>query len=303
MNSAAHELDNTPDQPHSEAKKQPIQTQWEHTTAQELDAAIPGCIDSIGLLSGPANTIMQLAYPGVGHGVMESRVESGSILLHPIKRARTTLSYLSVAFYGTSEEKLAYRRAINQAHAQVTSTAQSPIQYRGLDPNLQLWVAACLFWGHLDVYEKLRGPMSKADQARFYEFAKPLGTTLQVRPDMWPEDIDAFWQYWNSTLDTIVIPQDVKQWLMQLVDLRFLGPVISFAFGSSGRLLTSGFLHPTIREQMGLPWGLKEERRFKRAIKLLATVNNRLPRTLRQLPGLALMWDFRRRLNKGLPLR
>ena len=54
---------------------------------------------------------------------------------------------------------------------------------------------------------------------------------------------------------------------------------------------------------MGLPWGPKEERRFKRAIKLLATVNNRLPRTLRQLPGLALMWDFRRRLNKGLPLR
>lgn len=303
MHSAAHKLDVTPAQPNSDVKRQPIQSRWEHVTAEDLDTAVPGCIDSIGLLAGPANTIMQLAFPGVGHGVMESRVESGSILHHPIKRARTTLSYLSVAFYGTSEEKLAYRRAINHAHAQVVSTEASPIKYRAFDPELQLWVAACLFWGHVDVYEKLRGPMSKADQARFYELAKPLGTTLQVRPDMWPENIDAFWQYWNSTLDTLEIPDDVKEWLMQLVDLSFLGPVVSRTLGNSARILTSGFLHPKIRAKMGLPWGPKEEKRFSRMVKLLATLNNPLPRQLRQLPGLALMWDYRRRLNKGLPLR
>ncbi|RLT98570.1 MAG: DUF2236 domain-containing protein [Ketobacter sp.] len=303
MNSAAQKLDNAIETPESGTKKQPIQSQWEQQTAAELDRAIPGCIDSIGLLSGPANTIMQLAYPGVGHGVMESRVESGSILLHPIKRARTTLSYLSVAFYGSTEEKLAYRRAINEAHAQVTSTESSPIKYRGLDPNLQLWVAACLFWGHIDVYEKLRGPMSKADQARFYEFAKPLGTTLQVRPDMWPEDIDAFWEYWNETLDTLVIPDDVKAWLMQLVDLSFLSTFTQKTLGGFAALMTAGFLHPKIRAQMGLPWGPKQERRFNRAIKLMAMVNSPMPRRLRQLPGLVLMWDFRRRLNKGLPLR
>ena len=32
----------------------------------------------VGLLAGPANVIMQLARPGVGYGVMESRVESGT---------------------------------------------------------------------------------------------------------------------------------------------------------------------------------------------------------------------------------
>ena len=303
MNSAAQKLENNAETPESERSQHTIQSQWEQQTAAELDHAIPGCIDSIGLISGPANTIMQLAYPGVGHGVMESRVTSGSILHHPIKRARTTLAYLSVAFYGTTEEKLAYRRAINQAHAQVTSTESSPIKYRALDPNLQLWVAACLFWGHIDVYEKLRGPMSKQDQARFYEFAKPLGTTLQVRPDMWPEDIDAFWKYWNETLDTIVIPDDVREWLMQLVDLSFVNTFTHKTLGGVAKLLTSGFLHPKIREQMGLPWGPKEQRRFNRLIKVMATMNNALPRQLRQLPGLALMWDFRRRLNKGLPLR
>jgi uncharacterized protein (DUF2236 family) len=46
----------------------------------------------IGLVAGPANVIMQLAQPGVGYGVMESRVESGRVDRHPIKRARTTFT-------------------------------------------------------------------------------------------------------------------------------------------------------------------------------------------------------------------
>ena len=51
----------------------------------------------VGLLAGPANVIMQLARPGVGYGVMESRVESGRADRHPIKRARTTFTYIAVA--------------------------------------------------------------------------------------------------------------------------------------------------------------------------------------------------------------
>ncbi len=101
----------------------------------------------VALLAGPANVIMQLARPGVGYGVMESRVESGRIDLHPIKRARTTFTYLAVATAGTDAQKAAFRRAVNRAHAQVRSTPDSPVQYNAFDPELQLWVAACLYKG------------------------------------------------------------------------------------------------------------------------------------------------------------
>lgn len=302
MNSAAHDL-NTPEKEAAKEKFESVVTDWEYHSAKDLDKAIRGCIDSVGLISGVANTIMQLAYPGVGHGVMESPVESGSIIHHPIKRARTTLAYLSVALFGTREEKLAYRSAINKAHAQVKSTANSPVQYYALDPKLQLWVAACLFWGLLDVYEKIHGPMSPKDQERLYQMAKPLGTTLQVRDSMWPENIDAFWTYWNETLETIEIPEDVRNWLMQLVTLSFVSPLAQKLLGSSAKLLTAGFLHPRIREQMGLRWTPKHEHRFNRIIRIIAAVNNPMPRVIRQLPGLFLMWDFRRRLKKGMPLR
>ena len=71
----------------------------------------PGIDDGmmgVALLAGPANVIMQLARPGVGYGVMESRVESGRVDRHPIKRARTTFTYLAVAVDGDrrAEESL-----------------------------------------------------------------------------------------------------------------------------------------------------------------------------------------------------
>lgn len=87
----------------------------------------------VALLAGPANVIMQLANPGVGYGVVESRVDSGRTDLHPVKRARTTFTYLAVATRGTEAQKAAFRRAVNKAHAQVYSTEDSPVQYNAFD--------------------------------------------------------------------------------------------------------------------------------------------------------------------------
>ena len=89
----------------------------------------------VALLAGPANVIMQLARPGVGYGVMESRVESGRVDRHPIKRARTTFTYLAVATNGSDAQKEAFRRAVNRAHAQVYSTPESPVSYNAFDPD------------------------------------------------------------------------------------------------------------------------------------------------------------------------
>ena len=121
---------------------------------------------------------MQLARPGVGYGVMESRVESGRIDLHPIKRARTTFTYLAVAMAGTDTQKAAFRRAVNRAHAQVYSTPDSPVQYNAFDLDLQLWVAACLYKGGVDFYRMFIGEMDDGDADRHYREAR--GARLHV---------------------------------------------------------------------------------------------------------------------------
>jgi uncharacterized protein (DUF2236 family) len=78
------------------------------------------------LLAGPANVIMQLSRPAVGYGVFESRVESGRVDRHPIKRARTTFTYLAVATQGSDEQKAAFRRAVNRAHDRCIRPTTAP---------------------------------------------------------------------------------------------------------------------------------------------------------------------------------
>ena len=107
-----------------------------------------------GGLAGNANVIMQLSRPEVGYGVMNSRVHSGSALHHPVKRARTTFTYIALAILGTEEDRAAFRRAVNGQHAQVVSTPEEPVRYRAMDPELQRWVAACLYAGTRDILDR-----------------------------------------------------------------------------------------------------------------------------------------------------
>src|SRR6201993_4129348 len=93
---------------------------------QRRTAQLDDTLMGMALLLGPANVIMQLARPGVGYGVLESRVESGRVDLHPIKRARTTFTYLAVATAGSDAQKDAFRQAVNRAHAEVYSTPARP---------------------------------------------------------------------------------------------------------------------------------------------------------------------------------
>lgn len=280
-----------------------LQYQWpEPPTAKALDRAFPGILDGAMLLSGGANIILQLALPAVGYGVAESRVTSGSILHHPIKRSRTTFTYLTVALMGTSEEKLAYRTAVNRSHAQVRSTASSPVKYNAFDEDLQMWVAACLYWGFMDAHQKLHGSISRSKQAEFYELARPLGTTLQVRPETWPEDLDAFDAYWEAGLARLHIDEHIRHYLMMIADLKFLGPVPRVLFGRLNRFMTTGFLPPQLREQMQLPWNDRKQRRFERTVRAVGRLSLLLPRIIRQMPYNLVMWDFRRRLKRDRPL-
>src|SRR5258705_13298221 len=163
-------------------------------------ASIKDALMGILLIAGPANVIMQLAQPGVGYGVLESRVESGRVDRHPIKRARTTFTYLAVATNGSDEQKAAFRRAVNRAHAQVYSTDESPVAYNAFDTDLQLWVGACLYKGAVDIYRLFIGEMDDETAERHYREGMAPGTTLQVPPDKWPADRAAFDRYWKGSV-------------------------------------------------------------------------------------------------------
>lgn len=255
-----------------------------------------------GLMAGAANVIMQLGRPGVGYGVVESKVESGNVFKHPIKRARTTLTYLAVATLGSDEERKAYRRAVNRSHAQVRSDENSPVAYNAFDPDLQLWVAACLYRGFEDNCRLMRVRLTPEQWAEIYRRSAVFGTTLQVPADRWPADLDAFERYWAESLDRIDIDDTVRGYLTQLVDLRNMPLVVQLAFRRFHRFVTTGYLPPRFREQMHLDWDDRRQRVFESMMAALGVLVRLSPPVLRAFPFNALLVDLRWRMRTGRAL-
>jgi uncharacterized protein (DUF2236 family) len=274
--------------------------------ASRRSVGIDDGLMGVALLAGPANVIMQLAQPGVGYGVLESRVESGRVDRHPIKRARTTFTYLTVATNGSDEQKAAFRRAVNRAHAQVYSTDESPVAYNAFDTDLQLWVGACLYKGAVDVYRLFVGEMDDETAARHYREGMALGTTLQVPPDKWPADRTAFDRYWQESLAKVHIDDTVREYLYPIAAARLRGvklpgPLQRWSDNFS-LLITTGFLPQRFRDEMRLPWDAIRQRRFDRLMTVLRTVNKLMPRFIRQFPFNVLLKDLDWRIRTGRPL-
>jgi uncharacterized protein (DUF2236 family) len=276
------------------------------TGLQRRRAGVDDGLTGVALLAGPANVIMQLGRPGVGYGVLESRVESGRVDRHPIKRARTTFTYLAVATKGSDAQKAAFRRAVNGAHAQVYSTDESPVKYNAFDEDLQMWVAACLYKGAVDVYRIFIGEMDDETAERHYAEGMSLGTTLQVPADMWPADRAAFDRYWQESLDRVHLDDTVRDYLFPIAASRIPGVTLPGPLqrwsDDFALLITTGFLPQKFRDEMRLPWDARKQRRFDRLMAVLRTVNHLMPRFVRQFPFNVLLTDLDRRIRKGRPL-
>lgn len=263
---------------------------------------IAEAMDFWAFAAGAANVIMQLSRPGVGYGVVESKVDSGNLLKHPWKRARTTFQYLAVAILGSPEDRAAYREAVNGAHRHVRSGPDSPVRYNAFDRDLQMWVAACLFVGLEDTYQLLRGAMTEEQSEQFYRSAWTLGTTLQVTEDQWPPTRADFEVYWADACRQVNLDDRVRGYLVDLLNLRMINPILGLPFRPLLKFLTVGFLAPVFRDAMGVRWSDVRQRLFERLFLTVALVNRFLPVFIRQGGSHVLLADVRHRVRRNRAL-
>lgn len=270
------------------------------STARWSDAPVSAvdAMDFWSFAAGAANVIMQLSWPQVGYGVVESPVDSGNLLKHPWKRARTTFQYLAVAIMGSEQDRAKFRDAVNSVHRHVKSGPQSPVRYDAFDRELQMWVAACLFVGLEDTYQLLRGPMTAEQAEQFYRSAWPLGTTLQVSENQWPPTRAGFDAYWNRACAHVYIDEVVREYLLDLIHLRMINPLLGLPFRPLLKFLTAGFLAPVFRNALGVQWSQAKQRRFEWLFLLVAFVNRFIPGFLRQGGSYVLLADVRRRVRQ-----
>lgn len=261
------------------------------------DVSIAEAMDFWAFAAGAANVIMQLSVPGVGHGVVESKVDSGNLLKHPWKRARTTFQYLAVAIFGSTEDREAFRAAVDGAHRHVKSGPDSPVRYNAFDRELQMWVAACLFVGLEDTYQLLRGDMTPEQSEQFYRSAWTLGTTLQVTEEQWPATRAAFDDYWATACQRVSMDDTVRAYLTDLIRLKMINPLLGLPFRPLLKFLTVGFLAPVFRDALGVQWGSGQQWLFERLFLFVAFANRFLPVFIRQGGSYVLLLDVRRRIR------
>ncbi|KAL4954708.1 hypothetical protein BDW69DRAFT_193826 [Aspergillus filifer] len=103
------------------------------------------------------------------------------------QRLRNTARFLNVAVCGNEEEKRAIFSVIQKYDAKVKGD-----DYTADDPEL----------GRLQAFFD---KMDKGELENLLRESAIFGTSLRMPPDMWSEDLDAFWSYWDYNIATLEV--------------------------------------------------------------------------------------------------
>ncbi|QNE37139.1 oxygenase MpaB family protein [Leifsonia shinshuensis] len=251
--------------------------------------------EALCLAGGGRALLLQIAHPAVGRGV----VEHSDFANRMLDRFHATMTFLYAATFATPAEFEAVRRRVNQAHAPVrgAATATQPA-YSAFDRELQLWVAATLYATMADLGERVFGAPSPGARQELYREATRSGFGLQVRPDEWPATEADFREYWDDMVGRLRVTDATRVVAGQILHPRGV-PLWLRATLPDARIVTTGLLPPSVRDQFRLPWTPSIERGFERRMRVAATVYPRLPDRLRQRPRDLYLRRLRRSLEGG----
>ncbi|KAJ1336025.1 oxygenase MpaB family protein [Microdochium nivale] len=252
--------------------------------------------ESILLGGGAAAIMLQISEAGVGAGVNEH----SNFAHRAIDRLRTTMTYVYCMAYGTAGERKAVVDMVTRVHESVNGTLNEGRDagrlYSALDPELQLWVAATLYWTAMEMYQNTMGEIRDRQlHDDIYKDYSILACSLQVPPEMWPATRDEFYTYWDGKIANIEITRHAHQITRDLLyDIKI--PFFLKAAMPLVRVITAELLPTRIREGYGLERYPKIYRLFELSAR---AVYRPMPTFIRTIPVKYYMWDMRRRLRKN----
>ncbi len=243
--------------------------------------------EGVLLVGGGATLILQVAHPLVAAGV----ADHSKYREDPWGRLSRTIDLTTKVVFGdmrTAEEAARRIRAVHERVQGVTKESAgcypSGTPYHANDPELLRWVHATLVHTALDVYQRCVGPLTIAEQRRYYEEQKTLAEMFGVPRERMPDTFAAFNEYVYDTLESDRIA--VTAALRDVVDatLRPELPFVARPLVGTLNLATIGLLPERLREDLGLPWNRRHERVLEASRVALRRFIPALPRLLREFP-------------------
>lgn len=154
------------------------------------------------LFGGARAVLMQAAHPLVIAGARDS----GFYERNPWKRLQRTLILTYTITFGTKAEAHAAADKINQVHARIRGVDDvTGLPYDALDPQLLLWVHACLVDSAL-LFEKLTvGKLDAAGRQRFHEEQMLVAEMVKVPREIIPPTVPTLRAYVDGVVGSSIL--------------------------------------------------------------------------------------------------
>jgi len=243
------------------------------------------------VLGGGRAVLLQLAHPLVAAGVGAHSAYASD----PWQRFQDTLNLTQDLVFGTRAEAREAARTINRLHVHVRGAldaAAGPYAagagYRAQAPDLLLWVLATLIDTALQVYPLLVGPLSRAEQERYYQEERAGAILLGLPARAIPATLDAFEVYMREMLagDVLAVTPEARRVAHAI--MHFTAPFPWWPTLWPARALmcqvTIGLLPERLRAAYGLTWQPWQDACLARELAALRLALPLLPPVVRYLP-------------------
>jgi uncharacterized protein (DUF2236 family) len=243
--------------------------------------------EGVLLLGGGTALILQLSHPLVAAGV----AEHSNYREEPWARLYRTLDTTTKIMFGPTGLAEDTARKLRHVHGLVrgeTTEAAGRFpagtKYDARTPELLMWVHATLVHVSLDVYGRYVGPLTIAEQRRYYDEQMLAAEKFGIPREKQPQTFAEFNDYFDAMLagdETAVTAA-----LLDVVDATLNPPLPRMAkpLVEALNLATIGLLPAGLRAELKLPWSPTRERLFNASRVLLSRALPVLPRLFRELP-------------------
>jgi uncharacterized protein (DUF2236 family) len=240
--------------------------------------------------SGPRALLMQATHPVAFAGFF---AHTGA-LDEPYERLNRTAKVMDTIAFGPKDEADRMTRRVRAMHRRVRGELAEQqgrfpkgTPYAADDPELLLWILACLVDSALLVYGKYVRPLSPEARDAYWQEYKLIGRLFGLEDDEMPGTIEDFDAYMTSMVegDDLYVSQEGRDLAIDIV-LKPPVPLVGKPLVELANFITVGLLPRRIRDMYDLSWdparGIALHAGAQYARRLLVPF---LPRALRHVPS------------------
>jgi uncharacterized protein (DUF2236 family) len=214
--------------------------------------------ESVVGLSGPRTLLMQAAHPVAFAGFF---AHTGA-LDEPYERLQRTVRVLGLIGYGDKADARAATRRVRAIHRKISGELSEPAgrypagtPYRADDPELLLWILACMADSALVVYERYVRSLTRDERNGFWRDYRVVGRLFGLRNAEMPETIEDFTDYMDAMVggDDLFVTPEARELALQIV-MRPPVPARARPALEVANFVTVGLLPPRVRRMYGFSW-------------------------------------------------